>query len=204
MWSQSRDMTAGKWDSGRTAAAPHLLCRLFLEDKEQAGWPLAERAKEIKSFEMSSDNGPFRLLSGVILWLFFYFFARGAEVGDWRQNKGREIWGEFEETSKLRNIADSNWSFQHLRAHLMILEFEFPRRGRIKYSSAFFGLYWGMIQKMDLLYKQIHLLEESWSETRVKPFKMIIDSCVSWNVAHLLVTFLSQTVLWLFIRMLVA
>lgn len=86
----------------------------------------------------------------------------------------------------------------------MILEFEFPRRGRIKYSSAFFGLYWGMIQKMDLLYKQIHLLEESRSETRVKPFKMIIDSCVSWNVAHLLVKMLSQTVLWLFIHMLVA
>lgn len=50
---------------------------------------------------MSSDNGPFCLLSGAILWLFFYFFARRAEVGDWRQNKGREIWGEFEETSKL-------------------------------------------------------------------------------------------------------
>lgn len=71
MWSQSRDMTAGKWDSGRTAATPHLLCRLFLEDKEQAGWPLAERADKINGFEMSSDNGPFRPLSGVILWLFF-------------------------------------------------------------------------------------------------------------------------------------
>lgn len=33
--------------------------------------------------------------------ILFFFFARRAEVGDWRQNKGREIWGEFEETSKL-------------------------------------------------------------------------------------------------------
>ncbi len=74
MWSQSRDMTAGKWDSGRTAAAPHLLCRLFLEDKEEAGWALAERAKEINGFEMSSDNGPFRMLSGVTQWLFFLFY----------------------------------------------------------------------------------------------------------------------------------
>lgn len=87
MWSQSRDMTAGKWDSGRTAAAPHLLCRLFLEDKEQAGWALAERAKEINGFEMSSDNGPFRTLSSMIQWLCFYFFARCGEAADWRQGQ---------------------------------------------------------------------------------------------------------------------
>lgn len=100
MWSQSRDMTAGKWDSGRTAAAPHLLCRLFLEDKEQAGWPLAERAKEIKSFEMSSDNGPFRLLSGVILWLFFYFFCTWCRSGWLETEQGqrnlRRIWGNVQ------------------------------------------------------------------------------------------------------------
>lgn len=64
-------MTAGKLDSGRTAAAPHLLCRLFLEDIEEAGWALAERAKEINGFKMSSDDGPFCTLSGIIQWLFF-------------------------------------------------------------------------------------------------------------------------------------
>lgn len=136
MWSQSRDMTAGKWDSGRTAAAPHLLCWLFLEDKEQAGWPLAERADKINGFEMSSDNGPFRPLSGVILWLFFCM-----SCGNGRLEK--EIWGEFEETAKHRNIADSYWSFQHLRAHLMIPEFWVPTQ---RSHQIFISFLWSLLK----------------------------------------------------------
>ncbi len=99
MWSQSRDMTAGKWDSWRTAAAPHLLCRLFLEDIEEAGWALAERAKEINGFKMSSEKGPFCILSGIIRWLFFiYIFCTlwGSGWLETRTDTLRQIWGNVQ------------------------------------------------------------------------------------------------------------
>ncbi len=127
------------------------------------------------------------MLSGIIQWLFLILcFAHCEEVGDWRHGQ-----------IHLRQIRGNVQTHKYSTFHLIISTPESTSYdSRVLSSHAevasnihqILWFYRGMSQKMDLFYKQIHLLGEimvlrkkikSQSATRVKPFKIIINLCIS-------------------------